>query len=235
MQLSTEQNAVVLHGTKREEYWTDVPLIEGAETPDWLLDVDTNYLIGPAAERYSNRPGFVLLLDPAKAEWEERFRYENGAYIAESGDGRAACHYHGPLSQVMLKRTHNRGEELTWATQADNGYAGRWFEIKMEDGRDAILRGPWHGGPPRGYNDVTFTYWPPKFSLYPKRVEHEKRWRRQLCYFGLYVSDEVLVKAISRHAPHLRLARVKRYYSEGLEPRIDGQPPKGMTWEQRRD
>lgn len=226
MNFSTEQAATILSPGNREEWWAPVPLQENAEPPAWVKDVDTQYLVGPAAKKYSNRPGFVFLLKDSP--WEEFFESRDGYYIAQSGDGRAVCHYHGPLSQVMLTRSHNRGEELTWATQQDDGYAGRWFEVKMKDGREVVLRGPWHGGPPPGYVDITYHKWPEPYRL-SNGVPGEKAWRRSPGYFGIYLSEDVIIQSVSHFLPHLRLARVQRYYTFGLEPYLDGEAPKGMT------
>lgn len=246
MPLSDAQNAAVQAGfSPSTEWWEPVPLPDHAEVPEWCLDADTAYLFGPSA-KYSNRPTLHLKVDREKEKWEPEWEWwpERRCYIAKHPDGRCKVHYHGEATLQDLKLWDEKEKRMVtkkvWATSQSEGYGGRHFHLKMKDGREVILRGPWHGGPPPGFVEVTYHLWPPENPKWfsrrvefmkrraPERFKWEKSWRLELGYFGWYITEDLFLRIVAKYLPHLRVARATRYGMTRLEPMIDGQLPKNF-------
>lgn len=102
-------------------------------------------------------------------------------------------------------------------TEESSGYGGRHIEITMDTGQQLILRGPWHGGPPPGYAEVTTVDEKQRGS--PRsRWTRGNRWYQMGGCFGLYVSDDLLIRAIAHYAPHVRLACLPENYGNRIQP-----------------
>lgn len=95
----------------------------------------------------------------------------------------------------------------------------------MEDGTDLVLRGPWWGGKPQGYEAASIVT--PKYS--GCRVPGEGPWyKRCTPTFGLLFKRELIAAIFARFQPHLPLALVTQYGSTRLEPyREEWGRPKG--------
>lgn len=237
--LTREQTMAVMHGIGPNKMWAEpVELPTMAEVPDWCLDADTHYLFGDSA-KYSNRPKLHLKVKQGCEHWEpELYDYDErrGFYYTLSGDDRMHGYYHKPLRPQTVsvsEKVEGKWQQIekeVWATPQEEGFAGRHFHIKMRDGRDAILRGPWHGCPPAGWVDVTYHLWPPKYGMY-RRIKGDTRkpWRACMGYFGWYISEDLFLRIMAKYLPHLRAARVHSHGMTYIEPCIDGQPPKGFT------
>lgn len=102
---------------------------------------------------------------------------------------------------------------LVEVTEESSGYGGSHFEITMAAGQQRILRGPWHGGPPMGCAEVT-TIQPPKRS----GRKPTPRWHQMGGCFGLYIADDLLIRALAHFAPHVRLAHLPENYGNRIQP-----------------
>lgn len=255
--VSKDQTMAVMHGTKSNQIWEPLEMPQWPfDLPEWVKDCRVDWMVG-----YSNRPKLYVLCDERVYEGEWLYEYfpKQKAYIAKLDD-RLRIHYHSELlSEIdheiefvgwgqgpgIHGKTPGFGERLrktmkVWATGKSQGYGGRGFQIKMADGRDALLRGPWHGCPPTGYQEVTIVEDRLKGKR-PKWVHPNRRkWMRengigdkwdQSGTFGIEFTDELVMKLLARFQPHLRLAKVRMYGMEFIEPRIAGQAPKNLVIE----
>lgn len=184
--------------------------------PSWLKDAHIDWM-----EPYSCPPSITLKTNSEAREWENKtWRAANGRYIAESDDGRACQLSHSG--------------ELTWCedhkafiTPRQEGFGGSNWPIKLDDGRDVILRGPWDVGGPAGYLPVSYVYPDAKWRGRPGA--DKRPWFQQTAMAGLHLSTDLYIRVLARFAPTYRIARVTRYGSTGVEPvRIDWNVPKGF-------
>src|SRR5690606_24767039 len=104
-------------------------------------------------------------------------------------------------------------------TVPSEGYGGREFKIKMRDGREALLRGPWHIGVISPYISVTMT---PKDSWERPNVVHavQQPWWRSMGFFGLGIHQDLWMKLILHFTDVKRIVWAKpSYMKDGwLEP-----------------
>lgn len=105
---------------------------------------------------------------------------------------------------------------LALATEESSGYGGSHFEITLTTGQQLVLRGPWPGGPPPGYAEVTTV----DERQHRRRDRHTRglRWHQMGGSFGLYVSDDLLVRALAHYQPHVRLAYLPDNYGNRVQP-----------------
>lgn len=113
------------------------------------------------------------------------------------------------------------------ATDKQEGYAGRAFEITLAEqtipiwdaearrsidtpvaaGTKLKLRGPWHGGAPEGYREVSYQY--DKEPYNPcVRPSWRRKWHERLGYFGLLIQPEILLDIFATYLPHVEWARM---------------------------
>ena len=106
-----------------------------------------------------------------------------------------------------------------YATAKDNGYGGRVFWIKDRAGNDVALRGPFFGGTPPFWQEASF-YARDDSRPYDKLDDKSgKPWYQRMGCFGYYVSEELVIKAITKFRPDLLLARVYPGYGHAhVEP-----------------
>lgn len=110
-----------------------------------------------------------------------------------------------PNVQVWPKHGHEPGEFVKVkkrCTTKQDGYGGAHIFIKLEDGEDLVLRGPWHVGAPEGYqefttNDVDGGQW--RFS---KRGARRKWWQSGGT-FGIFLRRDTFLKIMARFEPHV--------------------------------
>lgn len=109
-------------------------------------------------------------------------------------------------------------------TKQQGGFGDRTWTIEVLGLGTVHLRGPWFGGTPDGFNELTVVDLTPG-SLNDKRRQHPywrrraKAWHQMTGCFGLYISDDLLVRLLSRFVPHLHLARIQPY--RGASMRIE--------------
>jgi hypothetical protein len=157
-------------------------------------------------------PGKVWEYDPATG----RFWSVNG---------------NGLMDQYWHKGGITQRADGKWETPQQDGFAGRHYAITLRDGREVVLRGPWHGGTQPGWNelsviDTSSRYYQPC----PRRP-----WHKQMATFGLYITDDLLMKAIARFQPHVRIALVHKGHGDRIEPFESAWgAPKGVMYEAAR-
>lgn len=218
--------------------------------PSWLKGVHINWMDG-----YCNAPTFKLRVerDPSPRcgkiwnvippEGKER----HCRYVAETEDGVVEEMTARPLYRRKLEMfvdcygtpsvwpapgSYRREIEIL-ASDAEDGFAGRWFVIRVEGGEWAVLRGPWYGSHPKGTHPASFVTWDEKERA--RYIKPHAWWKATAC-FGLFFKDDLLIRALARFQPHIELARVKTPYGsdliEPIKPEWDG-VPKGVF--QRRE
>lgn len=236
MRLSDEQMAAV-HGSEKSVVWRVIEMPVGrTEIPEWAKGLHIDWCSGVA-----NAPRFLLKTDRNIGEWEPQIYEKVGAdmYLTESGDGRAKAHYHNGAVRLTKLRAprhspyvKDRPEVEVMATTKQNGYGGSRFWIKTREG-DLVLRGPWHGGPPPGYVEVTVI---DMTSQYNKPNPRRPRpWYRNGGTFGTCISEELLVKLIARYQPHVEVIQIERAYGVRIEvKKAEWHAPKIVMYEEER-
>lgn len=107
---------------------------------------------------------------------------------------------------------------LALATTESAGYGGSHFEITLATGQQIVLRGPWHGGPPPGYAEVATVDEDHRSAKNRRGWKPKPRWHQMGGSFGLYVSDDLLVRALAHYQPHVRLAYLPDNYGNRVQP-----------------
>ena len=241
MILSDEQMAVVRHGTKQPPAtweWVDLP-VGPQPLPHWAKGLEIRWMdeyVNSPSFTLKTPKGFDMRNWPGKC-----YTKYGSRYLAESGDGRAMCYYHeGELALRPLPARYkfltvyanppprnkhgyieldhyfpmhwSRAEVMCWATTQDRGFGGEHVGIQLEDGRKAVLRGPWHGPAPDGYQDCGSTG-----------------------SGGILISEDVLILMVARFYPHCRVARITQGTRSRIEPvREDWEMPKAWVDAARR-
>lgn len=200
-----------------------------------------------------NAPRVLVKVNRPIHDWPAKvFQKEGARYLAESGDGRATCHYHsGAIGMDKVKRFRTPDGELhaqypslgimervdgEWVeverlcTTKQDGYGGSHYPITLDDGRELILRGPWHGGPPPGYVDVTIIDTSPD---YYSRWRAGRPWYQAGGTFGTYLSENLYMRIMARFAPHLRIAKVDIGSGPMLEPYLEEWGEPKQFWQKR--
>lgn len=206
--------------------WEDCALPTGRHPlPEWCLDAHVDWGNG-----HCGAPSVSLKVRGDAYRWpDQRFRKEGSKlYIARHEDGRAVAHYHGgALSrEKLLDRRGPDGKYIqlvadckeveVLATTQQDGYAGAHYWLTMEDGSDLVLRGPWHGGAPEGYVEVSaFNV---ESSLYHDKWSRARPWYERGGGPGVYITEDLFMRIVSRFCAHARVARVVHSYGVRLEP-----------------
>lgn len=193
--------------------WTEIERPIGPqELPSWVLGLHIDW-----AMQFANAPRvkFKVAFDPMPKDvlWQQgpngRWFREHDGIIGQLWNG-------GALTQMP------NGE---WETTRTEGHGGRTSTLKMVDGRVVHLRGSWFGGCPEGYNELTMvdmsdphnqtmqgrvTYeWVPGKKIH--KILKAEAWFKKGGTYGLYVPDDVLIKAIAKYWPHVRIAQTKGF------------------------
>lgn len=228
MTLSDEQMSCVT-GSENST-WKNIPLPTGIQSlPVWCLDAHVNWHDGVA-----NMPTITIKVRGTVQNWTGKvWRKEGkGAYIAAHPDGRCCVHYHeGQVSMAKVADRRNwkpnydfdgsngpkfPPEVEVMATAQQSGYGGAHFWLKMTDGSDLVLRGPWHGGPPPGYvevycNNVEGEYYN------SEKPGKERPWYRRSSSAGLFISEDLFLRIVAAYLPHIRVASVEKSFGRRLE------------------
>lgn len=223
--------------------WIDLP-VGPQPLPAWLKDARCDW-----HEGYANGPDLRLMTtaDPGRWDGQRWRRCKNGLYASESGDGRGKflsaggepslvwlpekLPYALPVKNPKMPGLGSNfwGLKRTWATPQSEGFAGRHFDIVMENGVPLTLRGPWFGGALPGYVQVTF------HEVGSKPYGRNGGKWNTMGYFGLFITEDLWLKALARFAPECRCARVTQYGRSRLEPvRGDWDEPKHWVMERER-
>ena len=213
--LSDDQMKIVRWGEPQTISWEQVELPAGKQDiPEWAHGLTEDFML-----KYGNDPRFLLETKGVDIRhWEGKVwtREPNNLYIARHPDGRADALYHDDLTPGVVRRWKSPDGTLSiypphvpahasnatgewveverWCTSKSQGFGGAHFDITMEDGREATLIGPWHGGAPEGYTEC-----------------------------GIYlITHELLIRLFAHYLPHLRLFWVTDNGRKSLQPFMDG-------------
>lgn len=119
--------------------------------------------------------------------------------------------YQNKVAPVSSLR--REAKEIDATTQQD-GFGGSGYMLRMADGSDRLLRGPWHGGAPAGYVEVN-----PIDITAPYHRQNQRRPRPWFRNGGTcsYVTEDLLLRILAHYAPHVGVCRVTHSYGERLE------------------
>lgn len=171
--------------------------------PDWLLGAHINWM-----DEWGNAPRITLKTTPEVGRWERVYQRIGNHYRSTAKDGRMHELFHnGPVAVRDL----GKGRYARCTTKQE-GFGGNEYCLKMADGQETILRGPWAGGPPEGWGEAAYvdlgSSW--RHSVKPSS-RHWRPWFQWTACAGLFFSNDLLVRALSRFCPHIELALVSRY------------------------
>jgi hypothetical protein len=127
--------------------------------------------------------------------------------------------------------------KTTRATSKQSGFGGDAYVLQMADGEELVLRGPWHGGAPTGYVEVSTCDWNTYSNdaisagtspyAWLRRDTFAKPWHQRGSHAGLYITEDLFIRLIAHFAPQVTLLRVEHSYGKRLEaadPRWGGVP-----------
>lgn len=133
----------------------------------------------------------------------------------EAGNVTWSGHKHVPGEWVEVERL---------CTGQERGFGGAHIDLVLDDGREVTLRGPWHGGCPEGFVEVSYvdTTHDASFGWFRKRP-----WHQRGGIGGLFLSEAAFLPIFATYAPHMLLAhvdlgrgpRLEAYLAEWVEPK----------------
>jgi len=152
-----------------------------------------------------------------------------------------------PSKENSWNGAEERSEYRMLATSHSEGYGGRHFDItmaecelpvfadgvttmtKIEAGTPLRLRGPWHGGAPDGYLEISYDIDEKIDESMGWRAHRRPPWYRRGGYFGLYIKPEVFLDIAATFQPHLEWVWVTDRVGRHLEPLVPQTGlPKGL-------
>lgn len=225
--------------------WHYVELPEGPQpVPAWCKGIHVDW-----HETYGSAPSFKLKVVGDARSWPDK-RFElrgSNMWIAEHADGRAEVYYQTAvgMKRDKVKRFQvtngalmpYRPDNLTpgkWVdietmcTVQQQGFGGAHIDLKMIDGSEVTLRGPWAGGPPPGYTEVSYIDTTSRYYGWNGR-----KWYAQGGGGQLFIKNYVFKLIFARFAPHLRLAEVNEGLGFHLQP-IDPNHGEPKAWRMQR-
>lgn len=111
-------------------------------------------------------------------------------------------------------------------TSQQSGFGGDGYLLTMDDGSERMLRGPWHGGAPDGFVEITAVDVEQDRSAWLQR----KPWHRR-GGTGTYITEDLFLRIVAAHQPHVGVARVGHKYGARLEPfNLDWDMPKALAY-----
>lgn len=204
--------------------WTMVDIPVGPQPiPSWVTGMAVRWMDG-----YGNNPTCAIRVTEDARTWPDKvFQQSGDRYLARSGDGRAECYYHsGALRPTKLRRWQRAdgsfvrgayispeiiaagGEWGEWevlATPQEEGFGGSHYEIMLTDGREVVLRGPWHGPCPLGFQELAY------INVNARWATRGGDWTKRGGIGGLLIEDDLFIRLFARFLPHLTLARVGKF------------------------
>lgn len=236
--LSDEQMNIVLGAGISS--WADCTLPTGRHTlPDWCLGAHIDWGNG-----HCGAPRLILKVRGQIHTWPGQRWIKEGRkmYIARHDDGRALAYYHdGSISrEKLLDRRRPDGGYFqmvadcktveVMATTKQDGFGGAESWLTMEDGSDLVLRGPWHGGTPAGYVEVTLC--DVTSRLYSGKWDLARPWYLKYSGGFLYIKEELFLRIVAKHCAHAKVALVGHSYGARLEAyRAEWAMPKAAIYD----
>lgn len=238
MDLSDEQMNIVSGAGISS--WEDCPLPTGRHAlPDWCLGAHVDWGNG-----HCGAPRLILKVRGTAYHWPDQRWSKEGykMYITRHDDGRARVLYHaGGLSREKLLDRRKPGggyielvahckEVEVLATTQQDGFGGAHYWLTMEDGSDLVLRGPWHGGAPAGYVEVTLC--DVTAQTYGGKWARSRPWYLRYSGGMLYIKEELFLRVVAKYCAHAKVARVGHSYGVRLEPyRAEWAMPKAAIYD----
>lgn len=180
--------------------WHEVPLPTHGRCPDWIKDVHVHWLPG-----YASDPRIylkVLNMPHMTKPWS----YDGkGMYFRATDELR---------EQFIHHAAKTRREDGSYETSQDRGYGGREFTLQMDDGLTVHLLGPWSGSHPDGWNE--YAYVEMNCDYYRRNMKLKRDWFNTVATAGTAFSDTLILQAIAKFAPHLRMAKLEQV--AGVQP-----------------
>lgn len=196
MTLSDQQMAAVHAGEPRVGWRRISPTL--VPVPSSILNLTINDMIG-----WGNSPEYTVTVAKLPDFRKIPYHYSDRRYTAIDPDtGLLSIYRHGPLMEI----------DGVWQTDQGEGFGGRHFPILMQDGRRAVLRGPWHGVAPLGTVEVYVR-------------EDETR-----SYFGYFLPQSLFFSVAHKFAPERQPCIVSNAWGERAE--LGSPLPKGFTAEE---
>lgn len=164
--------------------------------------------------------------------WLRAAEREAVEHVAKILSGRTGETIETYLHKVIpISSVRREAKEIDATTQQD-GFGGSGYMLRMADGSDRLLRGPWHGGAPAGYVevnpiDITAPYYRPN----PRRP---RPWHKNGGTVS-YVSEDLFLRILAKYCPHVGVARMQHTYGHRLECfDLNWGAPKSAMYEQER-
>lgn len=214
---SDEQMAAIRGGGRPDSYeWVDLP-VGPQPIPTWCRGLTIDWMDG-----WANPPRYTIKVDKdfRANEWPGKaYRVEGHRYLAESGDGRASCFYHG--GPLALRQMGHRVHSLVGMMPAGGPF--NTHAVKWGTSRAAYWQAKYHWDAPAtvwattqddGYGGQVF--WIPLedgrtvglcgpwHGPAPAGYQDAGTSRHE----ALLVHDDLLTLLIARYYPHCRAARV---------------------------
>ncbi len=204
--------------------WEPVDLPTGRHPlPAWVCGAHVDWMNGAC-----NAPDVRLKVRGQVYRWpDQRWEKHGSMYISRHEDGRADVLYHnGPISmqkiwderlrpQVLAGELERLPEVEVMATTKQDGFGGSSYWLKMTDGSDLVLRGPWHGSTPEGYVEVGAV---DGADQHFSRWWGSRPWHKRGGGPGIYLTEDLFLRIIARYCPHVGMARARHSYGVRLEP-----------------
>jgi len=235
--LNDDQLGAVMAGTKQTKSFEIIDVPAGPrELPAWLIDCHVNWM-----DQYGNRPAIMakFAYNPAKAlTWTND---GSKVWLGTNDEGNCfECHYHnGRVSEQEFERFVRwdtpdgkyamdcKAIKETYrmlATTKQEGYGGRGFDIQMSEdspkypGQLVRLQGPWHGGAPKGFVNLSGITWDEEHRNDKFYNRRRTPWYRRGGCFGYMVTEQTYIDMLATFVPHMKTARVNLGYGIYIEP-----------------
>lgn len=262
MRLSQEQTRAVMHGAPGSIEWQiiDRPIGPSPLIPEWCKDVRINWMDQYAncpdvrfkvtcdarhwddkrfrredtnfrAYHPDGRMEQYSQSGPLRLDKIKRWKRATGEIVQYPGNGEI-----GTWNSVTHAFENPKGEWVEverLCTRQEQGFGGSHYDLKMEDGSDVTLRGPWHTSAPKGYTEVAYV---DPHASWRGRSRRPQRWFNMTGMGGLYVRDDVFIAIMSKFAPHIELAEVTEYGMTSIQPlKPEWDAPKCVLMNRRRE
>lgn len=236
---ASDEQARAIEGVGRGLTWEWVDRPTDGAVPDWARGVRVEWMEG-----YANPPHYTVLTRSDPTDWTKVFRREGSRYLAESGDGRAACYYHS--GEPQLTKLTRRLHSLVRCTPAGDGAAAR----KLPRDPWRYSRGTYHWdevyeawATPQQEGFAGSTFWvdlddgrrvalrgpwhgpsPRGYLDVAAEWPSERggtKWPHRL---GITISEDALVQLLALYQAHMPVARVsngRRTWVEAVRPDWD--------------
>jgi hypothetical protein len=176
--------------------WRDIERPTGKfETPDWGGGAHIDWMLdfGNSPEVRLKQVGPI----PLFGDWHQG---PDGRWWRETADKSL-------MEQLWHKGALSRADDGVWQTTHQDGFGGRTFTLESVIGLGPVrLRGPWFGGTRPGYSEMKSVDMTEDQPAYYQG----RPWYKRMATFGYYISDDLLIRLLSRYCPDLPIAMVQK-------------------------